>query len=155
MNLKEKIICTFFLVDGLYFGDNCIQIFHLGRYIFRYTVGNLVLRQHVKRPLSLVFMTSYHLMQVKSIAECSKGSLLQYLRPWLSYYFVIKVIVLSIFEWPFLHRFYCMFVFHQDSVFNMRKTAIHVKRPTVSLKKKGCYVLLQYSELSLNADLQS
>ena len=25
-------------------GDNCIQNFHLGRYIFGYTVGNLVLR---------------------------------------------------------------------------------------------------------------
>ena len=27
-------------------GDNCIQFFHLGRYIVGYTVGNLVLRQH-------------------------------------------------------------------------------------------------------------
>ena len=26
-------------------GDNCIQNFHLGRYIVRYTVGNLVLRR--------------------------------------------------------------------------------------------------------------
>ena len=26
-------------------GDNCIQTFHLGRYIFGYTVGNLVLRR--------------------------------------------------------------------------------------------------------------
>ena len=28
---------------------------------------------------------NYHLMQVKSIAECSKGSILQYFRPSLSY----------------------------------------------------------------------
>ena len=34
-------------------------------------------------------------MQVKSIAECSKGSILQYFRP----SFVIKIFVLSIFEW--------------------------------------------------------
>ena len=27
-------------------GDNCIQNFHLGRYIVRYMVGNLVLRRH-------------------------------------------------------------------------------------------------------------
>ena len=27
--------------------DNCIQNFHFGRYIVRYTVGNLVLRQRV------------------------------------------------------------------------------------------------------------
>ena len=40
-------------------------------------------------------------MQVKSIAECSKGSILQYFRPSLSYVpFVIKIFVLSIFEWP-------------------------------------------------------
>ena len=29
----------------LYLGDNCIQFFHLGRYIVGYTVGNLVLRR--------------------------------------------------------------------------------------------------------------
>ena len=28
-------------------GDNCIQIFHLGRYIVGYTVGNFVLRLRV------------------------------------------------------------------------------------------------------------
>ena len=30
-------------------GDNCIQNFHLGRYIVGYTVGNLVLRQCASR----------------------------------------------------------------------------------------------------------
>ena len=30
-----------------YLGDNCIQNFHLGRYIVGYTVGNLVLRRRV------------------------------------------------------------------------------------------------------------
>ena len=43
----------------------------------------------VKRPLSkrpkMFFKTNYHLMQVKSIAECSKGSILQNIRPSLSY----------------------------------------------------------------------
>ena len=43
----------------------------------------------LKRPLSerpkLVFNTNYRLMEVKSIAECSKGSILQYFRPSLSY----------------------------------------------------------------------
>ena len=34
-------------------------------------------------------------LQVKSIAECSKGSILQYFQPSLSYIFL-----LSIFEWP-------------------------------------------------------
>ena len=31
----------------LYLGDTCIQFFHLGKYIFGYTVGNLVLRRRV------------------------------------------------------------------------------------------------------------
>ena len=44
-------------------------------------------------------------MQVKSIAECSKGSILQYFRPTLSYKFVIKIFVLSIFELPFYTGF--------------------------------------------------
>ena len=38
-----------------------------------------------KRRSKLVFKTDYCLMQVKSIAECSKGSILQYFRPSLSY----------------------------------------------------------------------
>ena len=44
----------------------------------------------VKWPLqiyqNLVYKTNYCLMQVKSIAECSKGSILQYFQPSLSYY---------------------------------------------------------------------
>ena len=39
-------------------------------------------------------------MQVKSIAECSKGSILQYFGPSLSYHFSVKTFVLSIFKWP-------------------------------------------------------
>ena len=39
----------------------------------------------VKRPLKkntkIVFNTDYRLMDIKSIAECSKGSILQYFRP--------------------------------------------------------------------------
>ena len=58
----------------------------------------------VKRPLSkrpkIGFKTSYHLMLVKSIAECSKESILQYLRPSLSYHLSLRF-VLSIFERPF------------------------------------------------------
>ena len=47
----------------------------------------------------LVFKTNYCLMQVKSIAECSEGSILQYFRPSLfKLPFVIKILVLSIFD---------------------------------------------------------
>ena len=47
-----------------------------------------VLRGHSKRRPKMVFefKTNYRLMQVKSIAECSKGSILQYLRLSLSYH---------------------------------------------------------------------
>ena len=43
-----------------------------------------VLSGHSKKKTKLVFKTDYCLMQVKSIAECSKGSILQYFRPSLS-----------------------------------------------------------------------
>ena len=55
---------------------------------------------HSKRRQKLVFKTTYRLLQAKSIAECSKGSILQCFRPSFSYHFVFKTFVLSIFEWP-------------------------------------------------------
>ena len=48
-----------------------------------------VLSSRSKRGPKLVFNT-YHLMQVKSIAECSKGSILQYFRPSLSYHLSLR-----------------------------------------------------------------
>ena len=44
-----------------------------------------VLRGYLKRRPKLVFKTDYYLMQAKGIADCSKGSILQYFRPVLSY----------------------------------------------------------------------
>ena len=38
-------------------GDNCIQNFHLGRYIVRYTVGNLILWRRVNGAVKLDFRT--------------------------------------------------------------------------------------------------
>ena len=40
--------------------------------------------------IKMVFNTDYRLMQVESIAECSKGSILQYFRPSLSYHFPLR-----------------------------------------------------------------
>ena len=48
------------------------------------------LSDHSQKDRKLVFKTDYRLMQVKSIAECSKGSILQYFRPSLSYYLSIR-----------------------------------------------------------------
>ena len=50
----------------------------------------------------MVFKTNYRLMQVKRIAECYKGSILQWLRlTFIKLQSAIKIFVLSIFEWPF------------------------------------------------------
>ena len=49
-----------------------------------------VLSGHSKRIPKLVFKTNYRLMQVKSIAEPSKGSILQYFRPSLSYHLSLR-----------------------------------------------------------------
>ena len=42
------------------------------------------------KDLKLVFKTNYPLMQVKSIAECAKGSILQYFRPSISYHLSLR-----------------------------------------------------------------
>ena len=41
----------------VYLGDNCIQNFHLGRYIVGYTVGNLVLRRRANGAVKRDFRT--------------------------------------------------------------------------------------------------
>ena len=49
-----------------------------------------VLSVHSKRTPTFFFNTNYRLMQVKSIAECSIGSILQYFQPSLSYHFPLR-----------------------------------------------------------------
>ena len=44
-------------------------------------------------------------MQVKSIAECSKGSILQYFRPSLSYHLSSRYLFCLFFKWPFYTGF--------------------------------------------------
>ena len=60
--------------------DTCMHICILTA---DYTVKS-VLSSHSKKK------TNYHLMQVKRIAECSKGSILQYFRPSLSYHLLLR-----------------------------------------------------------------
>ena len=45
------------LIFGRYLGHNCIQNFHLGRYIVGYTVGNLVLRRRASGAVKRDFRT--------------------------------------------------------------------------------------------------
>ena len=49
-----------------------------------------VLSGHSQEDQKWVFNTNYRLMQVKCIAECSKGSILQYFRPALSYHMALR-----------------------------------------------------------------
>ena len=53
----------------------------------------------------MVFKTNYCLMQVKSIAECSNGEHSAIRSTFIELPFVIKIFVLSIFEWPFYPGF--------------------------------------------------
>ena len=69
-----------------------------------------------KRPLKKdqkwAFKTNYRLMQVKSIAGCSKGSILQYFRPSLSYHFSLRSLFCL-----FLHgRFRLVLQYHYTMV---------------------------------------
>ena len=59
-----------------------------------------VLSCHSQKHQKWVFKTNYRLMQVKSIAKCYKGSILQYFRPALSNHMALRPFVLSIFGWP-------------------------------------------------------
>ena len=54
---KRKIPTIKIQLLLLYLGDNCIQTFHLGRYIVGYTVGNLVLRRRASGAVKRDFRT--------------------------------------------------------------------------------------------------
>ena len=49
----------------------------------------------------MVFKTDFHLMQIKSTAECSKGEHSAILSTFIKLPVVFKTFVLSNFEWPF------------------------------------------------------
>ena len=53
----------------------------------------------LKKDQKMFFKTNNHLMQVKSIAECSKGHS-ALLSTFVKLPFVIEIFVLSILEWP-------------------------------------------------------
>ena len=73
------------------FDEEPVIVFH-----YSYTVKP-VLSGHSKRTQKLVFSTDYSLMQVKSIAECSKGSILQYFGPSLSYHLSLRFLFCFLF----------------------------------------------------------
>ena len=59
-----------------------------------------VLSGHSNKHQKLVFKTYYHLLQVKSIAECSNRDHSAILSTFIKLPLIIKIFFLSIFEWP-------------------------------------------------------
>ena len=64
------------------------------------------------------FKTDYPLMQVKSIVECSKGSILQYFRPSLSYHLSLRPLFCLFFEWQFFTGFTVCSILYEWYMFN-------------------------------------
>ena len=66
---------------------------------------------HSQKDQKLICKTNYRLMQVKSISECSNGSILQYVRPSLSYDLSLRSLFCLYFSGRFtqvlLYRFSC------------------------------------------------
>ena len=62
-------------------------------HFYKYIQLNLSKTATEKEHQKLVFNTDYRLMRVKSIAECSKGSTLQYFRPISSYHFPLRTLL--------------------------------------------------------------
>ena len=56
-SLSDKNLSCLSCWRDVKLGDNCIQNFHLERYIFGYTVGNLVLRRRVSGAVKRDFRT--------------------------------------------------------------------------------------------------
>ena len=62
MDIMRQSVCLVvnpITVDSYYLGYNCIQNFHLGRYIVGYTVGNLVLRRRASGAVKRDFRTYF------------------------------------------------------------------------------------------------
>ena len=71
------------------------------KYLYRKTCVKVPLS---KRP-QIGFQDQVSFNAGRSIAECSEGSILQILSTFLMLPFVIKIFILSIFEWPFYKGF--------------------------------------------------
>ena len=76
---------------------------HFGSSVSNISTAKLVLSGHSKRTPKLGFNTNYHLIQVKSIAECSHEHS-AILSTFMKLPFSTKAFVLSIVKWPFTVR---------------------------------------------------
>ena len=92
---------------GIYFTSECIELVFL---LVLFLIFSASINFEFHFIFIIHFKTYYRLMQVKSIAECSKGRggpLEHYaiLSTFIMQPFVIKIFVLSIFEWPLMTGF--------------------------------------------------
>ena len=71
-----------------------------GTFKLKHLYSKNCLEQPLSKRAKMVFKTNYCLMQVKSIAECSKGEHSAILSIFIKLLFVIKTFILSIYEWP-------------------------------------------------------
>ena len=62
-----------------------LQMFFISVFWTLWIYSKTSLMQPLKKKTKIVFTTDFRLMQVKSIAKCSRGSILQYFWPSLSY----------------------------------------------------------------------
>ena len=62
----------------------------------------------------MVFNTNLRLMQVKSFAECSKGSILQYFRPFLRYQLSLRSLFCLFLSDHSTQVLLCLFISHTD-----------------------------------------
>ena len=104
-----------------------------------------VLSRHSKRAPKLVFNTNYHLMQVKSIAECSKGSILQSVRPSLRYHLALR----SLFCLFLSGRLRQVLLYFPFAV-NYEHATRHFCSVLVSVKMLGMQILLYQSICTYN-----
>ena len=98
-----------------------------------------MLNDHSQKDHNLVFNTNY---RFKSIAECSKGALKHstILSTFIKLPFVIKIFVLSIFEWPF----YTGFTVYRTSAKSYMKPEAVESRETSGLNYRKSHSLLPY-----------
>ena len=82
-------------------GPKHIKLTTVDIFVIYFTYSTLTADDTVKPFLSDHWKqkTNYRLMRVKSIAECSKGSILQYFWPALSYHLLFRSLFFVFFEW--------------------------------------------------------
>ena len=78
----------------------------------------------LKKDRKLVFDTNYCLIQARSIAECSKGSILHYFASSLSYHLLL-ISLFCLFEW-LLKTGFTVFLFLNPNMFWVIKTTISI-----------------------------